>query len=402
MNHFLNRWIFGYVVLQMWGKYVERFINLAIKSGLEVWDIKRLENDKFQIKLKVKDFFRLKPILRETGTRMSILRKIGLPFLVYKINRRKGIAIGFFLFILLLYMLSSMIWRIDVIGTEKIPKSEVLNAAEQVGIKIGAFKWRLDQLEDLQYELQKSVDDASWIGIKFDGVVVKITVVEKVRSEQPKTEYPRHLVAKKKAVIQKYTAEKGQPKIAVHQLVNKGDILISGIIGPEGEPNKQKLVSAQGKVWGEVWYDSTISIPLRQEVSKLTGKSKTSHYILLGKYAIKIWGFGKKDEIKNYKTEENQEYLTIRNHQWPIGWKRKDTLEVEKEYYQLTEEEAVKTALEIGRKDLINKVGGESKIKGEKVLQQWVEHGKVYLKVHYTVIEEISMEAPLAGQESRN
>lgn len=397
MGSFFYRWWVGYVILHMRGKYVERFINLAIRAGLEIWDIQRMKNQEFRIKLRLLHFFRLKPILKETGTRMHIVKRTGLPFHLVSLYKRKGLILGFLLFFIILYMLSGLVWKVEVSGGDSITKGKVLQVARELGIKKGAVKWKLEDVNILQTKLQNRIDEASWIGVKMNGVVAKITVVEKVRPEKTEQQLPRHLVAKKKAIISKYTAERGVPKITRHQLVNPGDILISGIIGPADDPSKQHAVSAKGEVWGEIWYDSVISIPLKQQYQRLTGTTKTSQYLVLGKFKLKLWGFGKKNEIQEYKEEINQSYLSLKNKQLPIGWEKEKKLEVTNEQFIMSEDEAIKKALEMGRSKLLHDLGEGSKIKEEKVLQQWVENDKVYIKVHYAVIEEITKELYLSS-----
>lgn len=390
MGNILYRWWIGYVILRMRGKYVERLINLAVRAGLEIWDITRHREDHFHIKIRVKHFFKLKPYLRETKTRMNIEHKVGLPFVLYRFWRRKGLLVGFVLFFFILYMLSGLIWKVDVSGVESIHRSYVLQVAKELGIKKGAIKWKLDEVHLLQEKLQNRMEFASWVGLKIDGVVAKITIVEKVLPQQAENNSPRHLVAKKKAIVYKYTAERGAPKITRYQIVNPGDILISGIIGPEDDPSKQKAVAAKGSVLGETWYDSVISIPLKQEYERLTGNSKTNHYLLLGNFKLKLWGFSKKDDSTQYKQENVQSYIRIFGKQSPIGWEKEKRLEATLEQFQLDEAEAVQKALALSRMKLYDALGAGITIKEEKVLQQWVENGKVYIKVHYVVIEEIT------------
>jgi similar to stage IV sporulation protein len=395
MSQFLNRWLMGFVILQMWGKYVERFINLAIRNGLEIWDIKRTSNDQFLIKMRIKHFFRLRPLLKETGTRMRIVKKIGFPFFLKRALSRKGIIAGFIFFFVILYMLSSMIWRVEIYGLEEITRGEVLSAAQEIGIKEWNFKWRLKDLDTLQRELTKRLDKASWIGVRFDGVVAKITVVEKVSPDNKKAMNPRHLVAKKKAVVKNIFAQEGFPKVHVNQLVTPGQILISGLIGPEGDPSRQQAVPARGEVWGEVWYDKLITVPLKREINHLTGKSNTDHYLILGKYGIKMWGYGRKNEPDVAKVEEDRSYIHIGKYRLPIGWKTEEKFEAEKEVHSISKEEAIKIGLEYGRKNLLQRTGVGSQIIQEKVLRQWVENDKLMIKVHYVILEEISKENPI-------
>lgn len=392
VGNFIYRWWVGYVVLHMRGKYVERFINQAIRANLEIWDIQRKSKDHFRMKVRLKHFFQLKPILKATDSRMHIVQKHGFPFVVANSKRRKGHLIGFFLFVLLLYLLSSFVWKVEITGVDSLAKGNVLHIAHELGIKKGALKWRLGDISNLQEKLTNRLDEASWVGLKMDGVIAKITIVPKVQSEKINEGVPRHLVAKKKAIVVKYTAEKGAPKVALYQLVQPGDVLISGIIGPEEEPEKQNIVTAKGEVWGETWYESLISIPLNKEYERMTGNTVFNRYVLLGKLKIKVWGFLKDDAFANKKEESTHQYMYLFGRQIPVGFERETIYEVTTEQTSVNEEVAVLTALEMSRKQLMSELEKGSVLKEEKVLQQWVEHGKVYIKAHYTVIEEISKE----------
>lgn len=395
MVDFLYHWWMGYVMITVRGQDVETFINLATRSQIELWDIERLRDGQVKLKVRLKHFFLLKRILRKTNTRMHILQKRGLPFLFRSVFQRKGFIGGAVLFFLLLYMLSSVIWKVEVTGTENIPEDFVLQVAHDLGLKSGAFKSNFKDLQYVQKQLQDRIEDASWVGVNMNGVVVKITIVEKVKPNHVEENKPRHLVAKKKAIVQKFTAEAGKPKITRYQLVNPGDILISGIIGEEGNPMRQQVVAAKGEVWGETWYDSIISIPLKQEYDRLTGEFYTNYYLLLGSWKIKVWGFHNSEENMMVKQEYDHSYLTLFDYRFPLGWEKEKSHLLEKQVITRSEQEAKNIALDMGRKKLLQDLGEGTIIKDEKVLQQWIENDKVYIKVHYVVLEEITKEQPI-------
>ncbi|MBE3554615.1 MAG: sporulation protein YqfD [Thermicanus sp.] len=396
MGNRIGRWFLGYLILHLSGKYVERFINDVIRDGVELWDIRLLPNHFFQLRIGIHDFFRLKPHLRKTKTRIHGIRRIGFPFMLRKMLKRKGFLFGFFLFIVMMYMLTSVVWRVEVFGTERIPKDEVYHYAEKIGIKPWTFKWKLSNLGGLEKQLKEGIPEAAWVGLRIEGVVVKITVVEKVKAEENLLVNPRHLVAKKSAVITDMLVEKGNPVVTRNQFVHKGELLVSGFLGSSGEEGKQKAVSAKGSVWGEVWYDSTITIPLTQEVPLYTGERKKSYFLVVGDLWIKVWGFGKETE-KSYDIEESRHHLYFRSKKLPFGWEVEEKRAYKPTLLKRTKEEAIRLGLQLARKDLLIKAGEGSKIKEEKVLQQWVEHDKVYLKVHYAVIENIVEEQPITA-----
>ncbi|WP_269778353.1 sporulation protein YqfD, partial [Rhodococcus rhodochrous] len=98
-------------------------------------------------------------------------------------------------------MLSSFVWQIEVVGTKKLHPEMVAKAAEQVGIKEGVWKAKLKEPQEIRREMMKLIPQASWIWVNIQGTKAIIQVVEKEEQELPDPIGPRHLVAKKRAVI---------------------------------------------------------------------------------------------------------------------------------------------------------------------------------------------------------
>ncbi|HBI03690.1 MAG TPA: stage IV sporulation protein, partial [Paenibacillaceae bacterium] len=158
----LNRvnWIQGYLELQIRGKYVERLLNRMVGQGMQVWNIRRKGTEAYFC-ISVKDFYRLKPLLKETYCRFHVVKRIGFPFFLHKLRTRSLFLIGVLLFFIGIYTLSFVVWRVEVVGNEKTPDLEIRQAAEQVGIKQGVFVFRLPPMEKIQRELLKKVPNAS-------------------------------------------------------------------------------------------------------------------------------------------------------------------------------------------------------------------------------------------------
>jgi similar to stage IV sporulation protein len=250
MQHQWIRWFNGYLVVCVKGKRLERLINLAVQKKMNLWHITRNEKEKAALTLGLEDFFLLKPLLRETNCRIHIISKQGLPFLLTKIRKRHAFLVGFAVFVMMLYLLSSMIWTVEVKGTEQIADYEVKELAAQLGIKQGTFTFFLDDPHQLQAQLLEKLPEASWVGFKLQGTKAEIRVVEKVFPEEQQAQTPRNIVSTKSAMILNVFATKGKPLVKQYDFVKKGDILVSGLIGKEEVP---VAVAATGKVEGEVW-----------------------------------------------------------------------------------------------------------------------------------------------------
>lgn len=383
-------WWQGYLVLEINGKQLERLVNLAVGQGLTIWSIQKKGPDKGQLSILLDDFYRLRPLLRKTDCRVRILRRGGLPFFTVSMKKRIGFVAGIMIFLIGLYAFSGMIWTVEVVGNEEIEEARVLELAEQLGIERGSFKFKVPPPEDVQQYLLQEMDRASWIGFRIEGTRAIIQVVEKVVPEEQKDLNPRHLIAKKRATIHEIFVEQGRPRVKVHDMVNPGDILVSGIIGNE---QNYDMIPAKGKIMGEVWYETEVSVPLTMKPVQYTGESHRNDYLLIGSYAVKINGY---DEISfdQYETETERKYLHVRDFRIPLGWKTEVLKETRNQQIKMSEEEAVRLGIKMARQDVLSRVK-DGRIKKEKVLRKQLDNDKVYMKIHFAVIEEISKEKPI-------
>lgn len=393
MRNMMREWLEGHITVTIRGKRFERLINMAVREGIQIWNISRAGSGQGQFDILIRDYFRLRPILRETGCRSHVTNRGGLPFWLIRMRSRAGLAIGAFLFLFGLYMLSTFVWTVEIQGTVRLSPYQVEKVAEKVGIKQGAWKVKLKEPLILQKEMTELLPEASWIGVHIEGTKATIQVVEKEVQEKAQPLGPRHLIAKKKAVIQRVEAEAGKSLVNVNQYVEKGQVLISGVIGNE---MRQGLVAAKGKVEGEVWYQSDVSVPINRTSYHLTGQKQDLFYMIVGSYAVRLWPF-ETNAYEKFEANEKRLQLGYAQYSLPLGWKKVSQFEMEERRKSITEEEAIAEAKKFARQDVLAKAGKGAVIKDEKVLHVKTENGKVYLSIHYAVIEDIAMEQPIVA-----
>ncbi|MEW9667365.1 sporulation protein YqfD [Ammoniphilus sp. 3BR4] len=391
MQHQWLKWFNGYLVIILNGRRIERLINLAVQKGMQVWNITRYDEQRGKIAIRLEDFLQLKPLLKETGCRMRILSKHGFPFFLTRVRKRYAFFGGFILFIAMLFFLSHVIWSIEVVGNENISRQHVLEAAEKVGIEQGKFSFLLDDPDKIQARLMEQLPEASWIGFRMKGTKAQIRVVEKVIPDDKEVLSPRHLVAKKSAVIHNIFAEHGKPMVRPADFVRKGDILVSGFIGKEESPT---AVAAKGIVEGEVWYETEVVIPIKQKQSVYLGEQHRNVFLVWGEKQFKIWGFGELT-FKEYETREDTRVMRWRDKTFPLGWKLETLQSVDVFEKKISEAEALELAKETAKQDILTKMGNGGYIKEEKVLHHKQENDKVYIKMHIVAIEDIAVEAPI-------
>lgn len=385
----------GYVRVEIIGQESSSFINKCIQSGIQIWDIHPLDKDRVLVSISVTEVRKVKTILKENKLKIRIKEKKGTPFLLKRMWKRNGFILGMLSFIFVLFLLSNMIWNINVTGANPKTEYELRKAAVEIGVTKGKFIFLLPNVREIQRELTEKMENVTWIGVTQHGTSYRFEVVEKEIPETKQITGPRHLVATKQAVIHSVFVEKGQPVVRANDYVKKGSLLVSGLIGKEKKP---ELVSAKGEIWGEVWYQTEVEVPLNTSFQTYTGKYKNRHYVTLFGLELPVYGFS--DGEFQDKTETlNETPLYLAKWKMPISYIKKEIRETDGVKRSYTKAEAIEVGKQMAKKELTKKVPDDAKIKGEKVWQQNVSNGKVKITMLYQVIENIASEQPIPIQQ---
>lgn len=385
----------SYVKAEIRGERIEEFINECLKKQIAIWNIKRTSEHTMSVCVYTKNIKEIRGILKQFECKLRFLEKNGLPFWAARMWKRNGLILGLASFFVILFLLSNMVWNINVTGANPKTEYQLLKAAKELGIKKGKFIFLLPNVRKLQQQLTNAMDNVTWIGVSLNGTTYHFQVVEKEIPKRKEALSPRHLVAKKDAIIYDMFVEKGQPVVTPNQFVYKGALLVSGYIGKEG---KTKLVPAKGVVWGETWYTTNVTIPLETKFKTYTGNSVKQHKLNLFGLKIPIWGFSD-GEYKHKETSEDETPLRFWKWTLPISYVTKEIRETDGVKRVYTQAEAVKAGKVMAKKEVRKLLAHNSKIKEEKILRQSVSNGKVNLSMHYQVIENIASEQPILIQQ---
>lgn len=128
------RWSMGYISFELIGNDPEKFINLAVKNKINLWDLKKYENILCG-KILASDYKLLKKLAKSSHSKICLKTKIGFPFFRTKYKKRLGFVVGAILFFLINYLLSLCIWDVKVSGNENIPVQDILNVAKDIDRK---------------------------------------------------------------------------------------------------------------------------------------------------------------------------------------------------------------------------------------------------------------------------
>ncbi|PGT82898.1 sporulation protein YqfD [Bacillus sp. AFS040349] len=389
-----NKWtsyLFGVVKVSISGRGTERFLNDCIRNNIVVWNVKRYESESLSFFIRLQDVHALRAVVKKNECKCRFEKRLGFPFFVKKSWKNNGFVLGLLAFLLVIFVLSNMIWGIKVEGASPETEHLIKKELSSIGVKTGKFQFLVENPDDIQKTLTDNIQQITWVGVELTGTTYHLKVVEKNQPEEEELVSPRHIVAQKEAVIKKMFVEQGQPLTTLNEHVSKGQVLVSGLIGKEDE---QKKVAAKAEIFGETWYKSSITIPLKTTFDVLTGEAKVKHYLQFGSFRIPIWGFGA-SKFESFEVEDDVYHVKFLKFTLPIAYVNETYREKEQVKREYSIEQAKEAALDRGRKDIEDKLDEEEKVIGEKVLHQSNENGKVKLTVLYQAIENIVKTTPI-------
>ena len=353
--------------------------------------------DVLEVRLSTRDALRLRPLLKRTGCRMRVRAKYGWPFWLARLSRNASFAVGACMFTAVFFLLSQIVWDVDVeIEGSRLATEQVLKAAETYGLRPYRWKFSLPPVETMAAELYRYIPDASWIGVEWRGTRATIRVVEMKRPEPRPVKGPRHLVASRDAEVTAIFAETGRPVVRPHALVRKGDVLISGWIGTD---ERKIAVAAEGTVRGLVWDIVEVEVPLARTVRTYTGGTSVRYAVAWGDRRFRLPGVG---TAKSGEDKVEERLFTLRWGDWvsPLGVVRQEVRRTRTATIVWTQEQAMEAARAEIRKAVEFRYGEEIGPVRENILQVRADNDKVYLKAHVEVEIDIAQEQPIAPAEN--
>lgn len=304
----------GYAIIIIKGVKIERFINLAVVNGIYIWDIEKIDYTTIKAKINLKDFSKLRIIVRKTDSNIKIIEKCGVPFKMKTVKKRKWFFFGLGALFVFLYILSSYIWMIEIHGLTSLDEQAVMDNLNIAGLRIGISKRRIDKRE-IENSMLIKMQDLTWIGLEIKGTKAFVTIVEKGPEQQPiSREDPCDIVAVKNGVIEKILILNGDGMVKDGDTVQKGQVLVSGTIIRGDLPNR--YVHSMAEIHARTWYEEAEEIPFEQIEYKKTGKAFNTYAIEIIK---KKYERNKKIPFEEYnKSHREMHLLNFGSYVFPI------------------------------------------------------------------------------------
>lgn len=252
----------GYITIQVEGIFLEKFTNLCAVNCLPFWNVKRYGIAKMIGRTTVDSYKKMKHISKKCGCRIKICKKRGVPFFIHRYRKRKIFIIGALLFLTLIKLNGLFIWNIEVVGNESDITNDIISQINELGVKRGVMKKNVD-IESIPSQIMIKRSDLSWVGAEIDGMKLKVKVVEKAKVPKRIDENEKcNIIASKPGMIVSINTLKGTQMVENNSIVDKGDVLVLGLVEMDQFPEKSQYVHALAEIEARVWYERSKTLKL--------------------------------------------------------------------------------------------------------------------------------------------
>ncbi|MEG0351970.1 MAG: sporulation protein YqfD [Cellulosilyticaceae bacterium] len=384
---FVSLWNYlkGYVIVEVRGYSLEKFMNLALHTGIYFWDVEHRDGKLF-IKTSIKGFKALKPFVQKSRCRIKITKKIGFPFISFRYRKRSMLVMGSFLFIVLLYILTSFVWLVEVEGNSRINEVDIIETLAHKGYTTGKFKNGLD-LRQAEADLINQYPEITWAGIKFEGTKLLVQVAETVPKPKMHDEtIPCDLITKRDALITYIATKKGMPEVKKGDTVKKGETLVSGKIPlQQDEALSMQYTHSKADIKARTFYALQGEIPLYKVKKNYTQNVSKNFSVKL--FNTKIPLYKNKRQYEHSDTLITVDQLRITElFPLPFYLEKEEKVEYIPEMIEVSQEEAMDKLEGALHDKLEETMGKDGKVLDQKIVYK--KSGEVLIGELYAVVEE--------------
>jgi similar to stage IV sporulation protein len=369
------------IKIKVTGRNINNFLKRLINNNINIEKVIPISHKEIDLIINYQDLDKVLKL--KTIYNIKIIRYYGKLRIIKRIKKDIFILSSLLISLLLIYTLSNIIFKVEVIHSNKNIIKLVTKELEDNGIKKYKFVKNYQEIEKIKNKiLEENKDTLEWLEIIREGTKYTIRVEERIINNKPKDNKIYNIVASKNAVIKNIYAESGEKIRSINTYVKKGDIIISSDITL---PNNEKISkTASGKVQGEGWYNINIEYPYQYHEIKYTGNKKKVLVLNLLNKRISFFDFHK------YKTFNRNIKYIFNNNITPISLIYEDEYEtniINEVYdYNTAREKAITKAKE----KILEKYPNIKDITDIKIIKEEDKKNKISLNLFVTCLEDIT------------
>ncbi len=315
----------------------------------------------------------------------------GFPHLFRLYRRRAGLLLGFLIAVALTAFSSQFVWGVKVIGNQSIPAELIRHRLEMYGCAPGSFIPDLD-VSAVANNYLIAEDDLVWMSINLYGTVAYVEVKEKgsVADRQDDIRLS-NIVADCDGQVMWFSVKDGKGLVNVYDIVEKGQLLVSGI--EETTDGTFRLRRADAQVYAKVHKSFHIEIPLLREQKLFTGNTVRHSFVKFFGKTVNLFGNSGMIPEKYDKIEDERILAQFGELPVPVSIVTDIYNEYETVSVSLTEEEARRIGA-VQLEDLMTKELADAEILEREVKTDLQENALV-IDCRVWCIMDIAREQPV-------
>jgi len=371
----------NYILVKVVGKNVNNYLKWLLKNKINIIHLDIIKHNELNL---IVDYKYYKSLKKYSKTyKITILKKYGRLRLFDTIKNNIVIIISLMLSIIFLYLLSNIIFSIDIMYNDKEIVDMINKELIKYDIKKYRFKKSYAYLNKVKLQILKdNKDSLEWLEIEESGTKYIIKLVERKKESKIKEYMYQSIVARKAATIVDIKAYTGEKTKQINEYVKKGDVIISGVLTkPDGT---NLYMRAKGIVTAEVWYKVTAEYPLFYQEEKVTGRSKNVISIYFLNREIPLFPY------KKYKKFRKLSHIIIEDNFIPFKISKEKFYEVNIKEDIYTSEEATEKAIEEAVKKMQIQNNKIIKINQTLILKKENLNSKIKVNLFISAIEDIT------------
>lgn len=291
----------GCAKLKIRGACPETLLERLSQGGIPFWGYEKQDELTGTLWVFVRDRNQVKEYADKSMVEISTQCVQGIIPLVRQMGRRFLLVPILLLLIIIVMYLQTHIWFIQVSGNEVLSEEEILRTLEECDVCFGTKEFDLNLVKN---QMLSRLPELQFITINVQGGTAEVIVREReLRPELFDPAGPRNIVASKSGLIQEISAVQGDPQIQPGDLVEAGQMLISGVTDLE---KTIVLSRAEGEIYAKTWSDETAVLPKNSVKKFYTGEKSIRISLEIGKKTINFFkssgiSYGEYDKMTDRK-----------------------------------------------------------------------------------------------------
>ncbi|MBO6195239.1 MAG: sporulation protein YqfD [Bacilli bacterium] len=367
----------SYLYLKVEGINIDKFLLKCNKNNINILKIRNKSYKSIVILINENNYNKILKIGRLY--KITIINSVGLKKYKNIIRKYNVFFVSLFIGIILLILLSNIIFDIDVIGDNNTLNKMIIKELSNNGIEKYKFKKSYKELEKVKNIIRnKYKNNIEWIEIKEVGTKYIINFVERKVDKKEQNKEIYSIVSTKSGIVKDIYTYKGVSVVDIDNYVSKGDILISSDIMLNDEVKYKE--SADGKVYGEVWYRVNVEYPFYYKEKNYTNKKRKIPYIKVGNKYL---------ELFKYKNYDRKKIIYYKNDMLPfeIGLENIRYINIKRKKYSI--KEALSMAEKEAENKILQKLNDDEHVMSQKTLKFYGNGSKIIVDIFFSVYEEI-------------